>query len=115
MSCVPPEVFRTINQTDSGQNRRAKRSAGSRQVTDAGYQASVQILPQTVWWSVLREDSLIHREWTEWKSLHGDKRFLPDLRYHKDRQKWGTRISRTVRLRGWTTNVRVSAQSLIMN
>jgi hypothetical protein len=32
------------------------------------------------------------------KSLCSDKRFLPDLRYHKDQQKWVTRISRHVRL-----------------
>jgi hypothetical protein len=47
MLCAPPEVFRTINQSSGGQNRRAKRSADSRQVIDAGCQVSVQILPQT--------------------------------------------------------------------
>jgi len=45
MLCDPPKVFRTINQSDSGQNRRAKRSADGPQVIDAGCQASVQILP----------------------------------------------------------------------
>jgi hypothetical protein len=46
MLCDPPKVFRTINQSDGGQNRRAKRSADSRQVIDAGRLASVQILSQ---------------------------------------------------------------------
>jgi hypothetical protein len=45
MLCAPPEVFRTINQSDGGQNRRAKRSADGRQVIDAGCQAGGQTSP----------------------------------------------------------------------
>ena len=43
------------------------------------------------------------------RSLHSDKRFLPDLQYHNDRRKLVARILRYVRLWGGITNVRVRA------
>jgi len=75
----------------------------SRQVTDARCQASVQTPPsdRVMIGSARRFEHSLRMNGVE--SLHSDKRFLPDLRYHKDRQRWVARISRHVRLWGGTT------------